>query len=164
MNALPGRSIPGARTSARRDDAGLAGLDDLVGYHLNLAYRTHLKRFASIGRAHDIRAPQFEILKLVYLNRDLKQTDLATALGKKPANLVTALDELERRRLLTRVPDPNDRRQRVVRLTQHGEALTRELVERYDELNRELRERFGDRELDELIRLLKRFAKLGSKT
>jgi|GEM_PF-436007 len=164
MTALPSRAKPAERRGPSGENARLHGLDDLVGYHLNLAYRLQLRRFASIGRAFGIRAPQFAILKLVYCNRDLKQTDLAKALGKKPANLVTALDELEHLGLLSRLPDPTDRRHRVLRLTKRGEKLTRELVARYDELNRDLRERLGDHELDELLRLLRQFVRAGTLT
>ncbi len=145
-----------------RPPALLEGLDELIGHHLYVAYRTQLRRFASIGAAYDIRASQFALLKVVLLNPHVKQTELAKALHRKHANIVTALDELQRRKLLARVRDPNDRRSRVLRLTPEGERLVLELTRRYAELDRELRKKLGAREVDQLYALLARFAEVNA--
>lgn len=157
----------GASESLRAEPPGmdesvdLGGLEDLLGYRLQLAYRVQLQRFASVGAAHNIRASQFSILNLVHCNPSIKQTDLAKALCKKHANVVTALDELQRRGLIARMPDPNDRRSRVLRLTPSGERLTLELIDRYAELHRELRKKFGAQQLDQLLELLQKFSRIG---
>src|SRR5690606_7976996 len=115
----------GARpAAARRDrtemssadgDVNPRELEDRLGYHLQRAYRAHLRRFAAVGAAHRIRSSQFSILNVVHRNPSIRQADLAKALGKKDANIVTALDELQRRGLIARMRDPGDGRSRILR-------------------------------------------------
>ena len=50
----------------------------------------------------------------------LAQRELAGALRIQPSNIVALLDELERRGLLERSPDPGDRRRHRVELTDGG--------------------------------------------
>jgi DNA-binding MarR family transcriptional regulator len=50
------------------------------------------------------------------------QLALAEAIGYDKTRLIRLLDELESDGLITRTPDPADRRARTVRLTQAGEA------------------------------------------
>lgn len=53
------------------------------------------------------------------------QLALARAIGYDKTRLIALLDELERDGLVSRVPDPADRRARTVRLTPAGEARYR---------------------------------------
>jgi DNA-binding MarR family transcriptional regulator len=48
------------------------------------------------------------------------QLALATAMNYDKTRLIALLDDLERRRLVTRTPDPADRRARIVELTARG--------------------------------------------
>ena len=50
------------------------------------------------------------------------QRELASALRIQPSNIVALLDDLERRGLLGRSPDPRDRRRHRVVLTSRGQA------------------------------------------
>lgn len=137
------------------------GLEDLLGHHLQQAHRAHLRRLASLGAAHDVRASQFSILNFLYCNPSVKQTELANSLGKKHANVVTALDELQRRGFISRVADPNDKRSKFLRLTPSGEQVTVELIERHAELNREIRGKLGAERFDRLLELLQAFSRIG---
>jgi len=62
---------------------------------------------------------------LSHLAREPADTQLALARGIRhdKTRLIALLDELESRGLITRTPDPNDRRARIVKLTASGEAL-----------------------------------------
>ncbi|HEX4252240.1 MAG TPA: MarR family transcriptional regulator [Pseudonocardia sp.] len=51
------------------------------------------------------------------------QARLAAATGRDTTRLIPILDRLEARGLLRRTPDPADRRNRIVRLTDAGTAL-----------------------------------------
>jgi DNA-binding MarR family transcriptional regulator len=53
------------------------------------------------------------------------QADLAKAIGYDKPRLIGLLDELERDKLITRAPDPTDRRARRVSLTPRGRELHR---------------------------------------
>ena len=70
------------------------------------------------------------------------QLALATAMGYDKTRLIALLDDLERRGLVTRTPDPADRRARIVELTAAGRdrhAATRaDIRAMEDELLRDL--------------------------
>jgi DNA-binding MarR family transcriptional regulator len=51
------------------------------------------------------------------------QADLAKAIGYDKTRLIDLLDELERDKLIRRLPDPDDRRARTVSLTPRGRKL-----------------------------------------
>jgi DNA-binding MarR family transcriptional regulator len=51
--------------------------------------------------------------------------DVAEAIGRSPSATSRLIDGLVRRRLVERQPEPEDRRQRTVRLTQRGQAILR---------------------------------------
>jgi DNA-binding MarR family transcriptional regulator len=61
---------------------------------------------------------------LSHLARQPADTQLALAqsIGYDKSRLIGLLDELERDGLITRAPDPTDRRARIVTLTEAGEA------------------------------------------
>jgi MarR family transcriptional regulator, lower aerobic nicotinate degradation pathway regulator len=50
----------------------------------------------------------------------VSQRDLALALRIQPSNIVALLDDMEGRGLLTRTPDPADRRRHRVEITRRG--------------------------------------------
>ena len=135
-------------------------LENLIGYRLRIAYNVQVQRFAAVGGSANIRPPQFAVLKLAYYNPGLKQIELTNILNKKHANIVTLLDELEERELITRVADSKDKRSRVLNLTDKGKGLTKKLIERYKSLDKNLDKTFGVRQRKELIRLLDAFCGL----
>ena len=51
--------------------------------------------------------------------------DVAEAIGRSPSATSRLVDGLVRRRLVERQPEPEDRRQRTVKLTQRGQAILR---------------------------------------
>lgn len=70
----------------------------------------------------------FTQLAALYVLADGSTTtigDLAEALGRSPSATSRLVDGLVRRRLVERRSEPDDRRQRTVRLTQRGQALLR---------------------------------------
>jgi DNA-binding MarR family transcriptional regulator len=56
----------------------------------------------------------------VEAQQSVSQRDLALALRIQPSNIVALLDDMEGRGLLTRTPDPADRRRHRVEITRRG--------------------------------------------
>lgn len=70
----------------------------------------------------------FSQLAALYVLADSAKTtvtDLADALGRSPSATSRLVAGLERRRLVERHPEPEDRRQRTLELTDRGRALLR---------------------------------------
>ena len=71
------------------------------------------------------------------------------------AGVTSRIDRLERRRLVHRLPDPDDRRGVIVELTEEGARLD-EAVAAVAESDRQLLERLDPDEVDQLQGLLRK--------
>jgi DNA-binding MarR family transcriptional regulator len=86
----------------------------------------------------------------------LSPTRLGRGLMLSSAGVTSRLDRLERRGLLRRLPDPDDRRGVIVELTDEGRALVDEAVASHAEVDRRLLARLGDDEIVQLGSLLRK--------
>ncbi|MGW4601515.1 MarR family winged helix-turn-helix transcriptional regulator [Streptomyces sp. NPDC004457] len=88
-----------------------------------------------LGVAHEVRTAvdhhmaaaglslaRTKLLRLLARRGALHQAELAEALGQAPRSVTQAVEALERLRLVTRTPDPVDRRRKTVTLTEQGQA------------------------------------------
>jgi len=76
----------------------------------------------------------YSILILIKVNPGCRQTDIGAALGTLQTNLVRRIDILVDRGLVTRTPDPIDRRGKVLRLTPAGEQMAALAEQRHRDL------------------------------
>src|SRR3712207_5195057 len=81
----------------------------------------HLRRFG-------LTVAQFDVLAQVGAAEGLSQQDLAARLLVTKGNVCGLLDRLERAGLVTRQPDPADRRVNRLRLTPEGARLYADAV------------------------------------
>lgn len=72
----------------------------------------------------DLKLPHYDILANIYRFPGMTQQDLANRMLVGRSNLSMLLPELERRGLVTRVPDSGDKRVRRLTLTADGQVLT----------------------------------------
>jgi DNA-binding MarR family transcriptional regulator len=89
-------------------------------------------------------------------------TTLHHEFGHKRSTLTNIIDRLEQRRLVRREPNPNDRRSFVVHLTASGRRMARRVTDVLDELERDVRELVGERDLtglDAVARALETIAR-----
>src|SRR5580692_4788358 len=82
--------------------------------------------------------------------------DLCARASQSPANMSRISDALVDRHLITRVLSVHDRRRMVLRITEQGEELVRELLPKMFAPLKELMKGFSEAEQRELIALLKR--------
>ncbi len=80
-----------------------------------------------------------QIVLTALVSVDFQRTQLALghALGVDKTTLTAELDRLERAGLITRKPDPNDRRVRVPSITEKGRAVQREVEKLHLQVERE---------------------------
>jgi len=101
----------------------LGALPDLVGYHLRMAQLTVFKDFDREFADADITPAIFGALEVLYHNKGLTQTRLATAIGLDRSSLVPLLDKLQKRNLVAREASLEDRRSNHLFLTAEGKQL-----------------------------------------
>ncbi|HET8785493.1 MAG TPA: MarR family transcriptional regulator [Candidatus Limnocylindrales bacterium] len=86
----------------------------------------------------------------------LSPTRLGRGLMLSSAGVTSRVDRLERRGLVRRLPDPDDRRGVIVELTEEGARLVDEAVAAVAESDRQLLERLDPDEIDQLQGLLRK--------
>jgi len=74
------------------------------------------------GAMHGLSEGRMGVLFRLFRCGDMPLGELATDLGMTPRNVTGLVDHLERDGLVTRVPDPEDRRSVKARLTEAGRA------------------------------------------
>lgn len=81
-------------------------------------------------------------------------TDLATQSGVTKQAVGEFVDELQELGYVERVPDPVDRRAKIIRLTHRGRDARRAALRIFEDIEREWGERFGEDRIAELRDLL----------
>lgn len=104
-----------------------------LGYLLKhaglLLEEQHAKTLAPFG----IDGRELGILLVIAGREPSSQQEVARRLGVDRSTMVALLDALEARHLVTRQPDPADRRRNVVALTKKGDAVVRRATAASDE-------------------------------
>ena len=95
-------------------------------------------------------------LRIAGPSHRLSPTRLGRGLMLSSAGVTSRIDRLERRGLVRRLPDPDDRRGVIVELTEEGARLVDEAVAAVAESDRQLLERLEPEEVDQLQGLLRK--------
>jgi DNA-binding MarR family transcriptional regulator len=110
---------------------------------------------AAIARAgiDDMRTPFGYVIRAL-AGGDRTLTEVADLLGVSKQAAIKVVDEMEARGFLARHPDPDDRRVKVLRLTDKGIKVRRTALAASRRMERELRRDLGDRAVDGLRHVL----------
>lgn len=98
---------PQARTVDKVDSRFL---ESLMGYNARRATLAIIERFLREMAVYDLRPVDFSVMSLVVHNPGITSSQLCSSLGLLPPNLVVMLNALQKRKLIERLPHPNDRR------------------------------------------------------
>src|SRR5690242_5467455 len=117
--------------------------------NLLLAGRQWRKIAREVAAEHGVsEAASAPLLWIERLGNDVRQNALADAVGIEGASLVRLLDELQASGLITREPDPNDRRANAVNLTEAGWAIVAEVNEALTALRLEVFDRVPRKDIE----------------
>jgi DNA-binding MarR family transcriptional regulator len=109
-----------------------------------LAYVWTWQRMEQVGReffaAFDLTGAQFDVLMILadYPDRTFRQHELAQILVVNRATAGTVLERMERKGLIARAPDAQDRRAMRVTLTRKGRQILDQVKPRYYALMKKL--------------------------
>lgn len=119
--------------------SGVMALAHFLPYQLAVAAEAVSRSVAGVyAREFDLARDEWRVLAALGETGEMntKAAQLQTTLDKVQASRAVA--RLERKGLLCRQPDENDRRNHILRLTEDGCALYREVVPRVRSVEREL--------------------------
>jgi DNA-binding MarR family transcriptional regulator len=121
-------------------NAGLAPYTSIwerPGFLVRRLHQIHVAMFLEAMSEENVTPIQYGLLSILLDRPGLDQLSVAKELGIDRANVGDVLNRLEKRKLLTRVVDPNDKRRKVCLLTHDGIAF----VHKYHEKMRQTQKR-----------------------
>jgi DNA-binding MarR family transcriptional regulator len=110
---------------------------DLLAYLLKHATRRLTDMVDTALEALDIDSKDFGVLRVLIAKDPQSQQQVAEALGVDRTTMVALLDTLEAKGIVTRRPDPKDRRRNVVELTERGLEAFHQAENAYADTERE---------------------------
>jgi DNA-binding MarR family transcriptional regulator len=109
--------------------------------------------------AHDVTMWGYVVLLALDRSSMRTQAALAAAIGADKTRIIRDLDELQQRGLIERMPDPDDRRVRLLAITDAGRAVKNAVQ---DEIQRGEERWLGDLSADERRTFLRVLGRLTS--
>ncbi len=125
-----------------------------LGFYLREAYRAFSRQFQTRLARHGVTHGQWVVLWLLSQHGTLTPMALSREAGIKKASATAVIEELERRRLIVRDPDPRDRRKVNLMLTRTGAGLVTELIACAVATNAMVDTQLSAPEVETLVRLL----------
>jgi DNA-binding MarR family transcriptional regulator len=98
-------------------------MKDSWGYLLHDVSKLLKRRFEEEAKDYGITLPQWRVLAQIGLGKDSRQASLAASIDVDPMTMSGILDRLEKRSLITRMPDPADSRAKLAAITPAGDEI-----------------------------------------
>lgn len=98
-----------------------------------------MPRFREIYREFGLTEKQWRILRVLWEHDEMSPREMADQVLIPPPSLVGVLNRLEKRNLVARRPNDDDRRGLLVRITDEGKKLRAQVIPRVDVVYSELR-------------------------
>ncbi|BBO76324.1 transcriptional regulator [Desulfosarcina widdelii] len=111
----------------------------------------------SVVEGSGITLPQMHTIEILGVNDGIRMKDLAAKMGVTTGTLTVMIDNLEKKNLVERIPNPDDRRSYVIKLSPEGVDHYRRHSNFHLELTRECVSKFSDEEIQTFRSLLQEF-------
>ena len=103
---------------------------------LNRCSQNVHKKELSIIKDSGLTASQFEVLEVLYDLGDLRICDIIEQILATGGNMTVVIDNLAKDGLVQQCMDPQDKRVKLIRITEKGKSLMDDLIPRYlDNIN-----------------------------
>jgi len=103
-------------------------LQDSAGYLIVNTGRKLTQNLTQLFQTHNLTSEQWSLLVSLHNEEGISQKELAERTEKDPANVTRILDQLERKGLVRRVTNPEDRRSFRMFVTEAGREAAVELM------------------------------------
>jgi DNA-binding MarR family transcriptional regulator len=130
--------------------------DESIGFVVN---RTAMRLASALTKAlapQNVTPQQWAVLNRLWQEDGLSQQQLAEQTFRDPPNTARILDRLQHKGLITREPDPTDRRVQLIFLTEQGCRLRGTLPPLAEQVLARSLEGLSQEDVDDAIRVLKR--------
>ncbi|MBB6731648.1 MarR family winged helix-turn-helix transcriptional regulator [Cohnella zeiphila] len=131
-------------------------LDDSIGFLINQAGRRISQLLAQRFAPYEVTTEQWSVLARLREEDGISQKELAFRVGKDQTNVTRILDQLERKQLVVRRPNPDDRRSFLPYVTEEGNRVYLLLLPIEKDVVAEATSGIGSEDLAKLKELLVR--------
>lgn len=130
-------------------------LDALPGHHIRRMHQIAVAIFLQETEAHGLTPVQYATMQAVANAPGSDQRTLASAAGFDTSTVGGVIDRLEARGLIMRSASPNDRRVRLLSLTDAGRALLEAIIPSMLRAQERMLEPLPKKERAEFMRMLR---------
>ncbi len=120
----------GPMTVTKAKSAAVANLEREVWNLLFQHFQAEKRNWAAACHEFGLTLPQAHLLRLLTAGQSVKMNGLADALDCDASNITGLVDKLELRGFIQRQPDPEDRRVKMITLTQAGVKFRTKVLDR----------------------------------
>jgi MarR family transcriptional regulator, organic hydroperoxide resistance regulator len=99
-----------------------------VGYQIRATHRLMQRALQSRIEQHGVTLGMWYFLRVLWTEEGLTQSELSRRVGTMEPTTLAAIRDMERAGIVTRSPDPTDRRKINIFLTEHGRSLEAKLL------------------------------------
>jgi DNA-binding MarR family transcriptional regulator len=147
---MPLSSTSPASSSRRKP----AAAEQSIGYLFRYGYRAFARAISIELQPFEISSGQWSVLRVLWETEGLSQVELAENMRVEKASLTGMLDVMERRGLISRTRNTEDRRKVNIHLTPRARALKDKLLPYRAKINRKATRGMTPEEVETLLRLL----------
>jgi DNA-binding MarR family transcriptional regulator len=147
---MPLSSTSPASNSRRKP----AAAEQSIGYLFRYGYRAFARAISIELQPFEISSGQWSVLRVLWETEGLSQVELAENMRVEKASLTGMLDVMERRGLILRTRNTEDRRKVNIHLTPRARALKDKLLPYRAKINRKATRGMTPEEVETLLRLL----------
>jgi DNA-binding MarR family transcriptional regulator len=129
----------------------------LTGKISNAINRTFLRTFTREGI--DITTEQWSVLACLWKQDNVTQQTLCNLTGKDKPSMTRLIDNLEKSRLVVRIPDSSDKRTNLIQLTTEGKSIQQKATQLVQTIADTTLQGISIEELDTCRQVLKKIMK-----
>lgn len=133
-----------------------AELSNRPGFLIRRLHQIHVSNFLNECHGLNITQVQFGVLNVLDGTAKLDQVSLGAQLGIDRTNVADVVARLEKRGLVKRIINPDDRRSKLVSITRAGREMAKELTPAMVAAQQILIQPLSDKEEAALIKILQK--------
>lgn len=139
----------------KKTDAAPVDLETLPGHYIRRLQQIAVAIFLQETEAHGITPVQYAGLQAVRRSPGIDQRTLARSIGLDTSTVAGVIDRLEARGLMMRSASPDDRRVRLLTLTDEGLALLDDVQPAMMRAQQRILEPLSEKDQQEFMRMIR---------
>lgn len=133
-------------------------LNRSIGFKINQTANKLNQQFNHILQDYDIALEQRVTLEIISADKNITQTKISSILGKDKTTICRTLNSLEKKGLITKEENKEDKRVNIIKLTQKAYKVledTEEIIQNYRNI---LSSNLEEEEISALFRILEKLS------